>query len=187
MQEIVLGVSLFTGIVLMLALVIILVRSWLVPSGNLTINVNAERDLSVPAGDKLLAALAAFRRAIKNSIEDEYSSLYASYHGYVNAQLGNPNGLRQCRLAAHFEEHHADVFLNLARVEIQEGNRTRALDAIRSGLRLDPGHTALRQIRNEQGVRRRPVIGWLTRENRVNQTLGKFAHWASGFRSHNIK
>jgi len=59
MQEIVLGVSLFTGIVLMLALVIILVRSWLVPSGNLTINVNAERDLSVPAGDKLLAALAA--------------------------------------------------------------------------------------------------------------------------------
>ena len=59
MQEILLGVVLFTGIVLILALVIMLVRSWLVPSGNLTINVNAERDLSVPAGDKLLAALAA--------------------------------------------------------------------------------------------------------------------------------
>ena len=50
MLEIVLGVLLFTGIVLMLALVIMLVRSWLVPSGNLTINVNGERDLSVPAG-----------------------------------------------------------------------------------------------------------------------------------------
>jgi Na+-transporting NADH:ubiquinone oxidoreductase subunit F len=59
MQEVVLGVVLFTGIVLVLALVIVLVRSWLVPSGNLTINVNEERDLSVPAGDKLLAALAA--------------------------------------------------------------------------------------------------------------------------------
>ncbi len=55
MLEIVLGVILFTSIVLVLALVIMLARFRLVPSGNLTINVNAERDLSVPAGDKLLA------------------------------------------------------------------------------------------------------------------------------------
>jgi len=137
--------------------------------------------------DELLAALAAFRLAIKNSINDEYSSLYASYHGLVNARLGNPNGLRQCRLAAHFEEHHADVFLNLARVEVLEGNRTRALEAIRSGMRLDPTHAALRQMRNELGVRRRPCIAWLNREHKVNQTLGKFTHWISAFREGNIK
>ena len=59
MLEIALGVVLFTGIVLVLALVIMLARSRLVPSGNLTINVNRERDLSVPVGDKLLAVLAA--------------------------------------------------------------------------------------------------------------------------------
>jgi len=59
MLEIVLGVVLFTGIVLVLALVIMLARYRLVPSGNLTINVNEERDLSVPAGDKILAVLAA--------------------------------------------------------------------------------------------------------------------------------
>jgi len=132
--------------------------------------------------EELLAALAAFRLAIKNSINDEFSSLYASYHGLVNARLGNPNGLRQCRLAAHFEEQHADVFLNLARVEILEGNRTRALDALRSGLRLDPAHTTLRQMRNELGVRRRPCIGWLNREHRVNLALGKLTHWVSDFR-----
>jgi len=137
--------------------------------------------------EELLAALAAFRLAIKNSIDDEYSSLYASYHGLVNARLGNPNGLRQCRLAAHFEEHHAEVFLNLARVEILEGNRNRALDALRSGLRLDPAHTDLRQMRNELGVRRRPCIGWLNRENRVNQALGKLTHWVTAFRQGNIK
>ncbi len=59
MQEIVIGVALFTSIVFVLALLILLARSVLVPSGNIIINVNGERDISVPAGGKLLNALAA--------------------------------------------------------------------------------------------------------------------------------
>jgi Na+-transporting NADH:ubiquinone oxidoreductase subunit F len=59
MQEIILGVGLFTSIVLMLALLILLARFGLVPRGKVTINVNDERDLSVPVGGKLLGALAA--------------------------------------------------------------------------------------------------------------------------------
>lgn len=59
MQEIYIGVGLFTSIVLMLALLILLARFGLVPGGNVTINVNDERDLSVPVGGKLLGALAA--------------------------------------------------------------------------------------------------------------------------------
>ena len=57
MQEIFLGVGLFTSIVLMLALLILLARFGLVPRGNVTINVNDERDLSVPVGGRLLGAL----------------------------------------------------------------------------------------------------------------------------------
>ena len=59
MQEIVIGVVLFTGIVTALAVLILLARSQLVPSGNIHINVNGERDLSVPAGSKLLNTLSA--------------------------------------------------------------------------------------------------------------------------------
>jgi len=59
MQEIFFGAGLFTSIVLMLALLILLARFGLVPRGNVTINVNDERDLSVPVGGKLLGALAA--------------------------------------------------------------------------------------------------------------------------------
>ena len=59
MQEIVIGVVLFTGIVTALAVLILLARSQLVPSGNILINVNGERDLSVPAGSKLLNTLSA--------------------------------------------------------------------------------------------------------------------------------
>ena len=59
MQEILIAAGLFTGIVTALALLILLARSRLVPSGNIHINVNGERDLSVPAGDKLLNTLSA--------------------------------------------------------------------------------------------------------------------------------
>ncbi|MGI9294539.1 MAG: NADH:ubiquinone reductase (Na(+)-transporting) subunit F [Pseudomonadales bacterium] len=59
MQEIVIGVVLFTGIVTVLAVLILLARYQLVPSGNMQINVNGERDLLVPAGSKLLNTLSS--------------------------------------------------------------------------------------------------------------------------------
>ena len=59
MQEITLAVILFTGIVISLAMSILLARSRLVPSGDIHIVVNEERDLAVPAGGKLLSALTA--------------------------------------------------------------------------------------------------------------------------------
>ena len=59
MQEIALAVILFTGIVISLAILILIARSRLVPSGDIHIVVNEERDLTVPAGGKLLSALTA--------------------------------------------------------------------------------------------------------------------------------
>ena len=58
MQQIIIGVLLFTSIIIVLATVNLLARSQLVPSGDIRINVNGERDLAVPAGGKLLGALA---------------------------------------------------------------------------------------------------------------------------------
>jgi Na+-transporting NADH:ubiquinone oxidoreductase subunit F len=58
MQEIIYGVVLFTGILMTLAIIILVARSLLVPSGKVKIIVNDERDLSVPVGGKLLGVLA---------------------------------------------------------------------------------------------------------------------------------
>ncbi len=59
MQEIILAVALFTGIVISLAVLILLARAQLVPGGDIHINVNGEREIVVPAGGKLLNALTA--------------------------------------------------------------------------------------------------------------------------------
>ena len=59
MQEILIAVVLFTGVVGTLAILILLARSRLVPSGDVHIIVNEEKDLAVPAGGKLLTTLSA--------------------------------------------------------------------------------------------------------------------------------
>lgn len=56
---IILGVVMFTAIVLTLVMVIIAARSQLVSSGDVEININNEKTISVPAGGKLLQTLAA--------------------------------------------------------------------------------------------------------------------------------
>ncbi len=58
MNEIILGVSMFTGIVLALVFIILFARAQLVSSGNVNIVINGEKTISVPAGDKLLQTLA---------------------------------------------------------------------------------------------------------------------------------
>ncbi len=57
MQEIAVAVGIFTVVVTGLGVIILLSRGLLVPSGDLTIRVNGERELTVPAGDKLLNVL----------------------------------------------------------------------------------------------------------------------------------
>jgi Na+-transporting NADH:ubiquinone oxidoreductase subunit F len=58
MLEIGLGISLFTAIVIVLVMVILVAKSRLVASGAVSIVVNDERTIQVPAGSKLLTALA---------------------------------------------------------------------------------------------------------------------------------
>ena len=58
-MTIVLGVGMFTAIVVALVLFIIGARSRLVASGDVTIEVNGEKTIHVPAGGKLLQTLAA--------------------------------------------------------------------------------------------------------------------------------
>lgn len=56
---IILGVAMFTGVVLALVVFIIAARSKLVSSGEVSIDVNGEKTLEVSAGDKLLQTLSA--------------------------------------------------------------------------------------------------------------------------------
>ena len=59
MSEILLSVTMFTGVILFLVVVILIARSKLVSSGKIKININHEKDINIDGGGKLLTALAA--------------------------------------------------------------------------------------------------------------------------------
>ena len=58
MIQILLGVVMFTTVVLALVVLILAAKWKLVASGNVAININNQKDIQVPAGGKLLGALA---------------------------------------------------------------------------------------------------------------------------------
>ncbi|MCP4465824.1 MAG: NADH:ubiquinone reductase (Na(+)-transporting) subunit F [Halieaceae bacterium] len=55
---IVFGVAMFTGMVLLLVAIILMARSYLVSSGDVSILINGEKAITVPAGGKLLQTLS---------------------------------------------------------------------------------------------------------------------------------
>lgn len=61
MLEILLGMALFTGLVLILTVLILYVRSKLMLTGNVSILINDERTVIAPVGEKLLGVLADAR------------------------------------------------------------------------------------------------------------------------------
>ncbi len=57
-MEIILGIALFTLVIMGLVLIILSARSKLVSTGDVSININDEKTIETPAGGKLLGALA---------------------------------------------------------------------------------------------------------------------------------
>jgi hypothetical protein len=94
-------------------------------------------------------------------------------YGIARYQKQVKEGLRLCEHAVRVQFYHPDCHLNLARVHMLAKNRKGAVNAIAQGLALDPKNSGLRAMHNEIGVRKRPVLGFLSRNHPVNRTLGK--------------
>jgi hypothetical protein len=104
---------------------------------------------------------------------DVRQRLYRSYHGLSLVYSGDISGLNLCRHTAAKEKIKADVFRNLALAELHFSHRKRAWTAVELGLRLNPVHTGLLELRGDMGVRRAPCLPFLSRGNLLNKWLGK--------------
>ena len=127
------------------------------------------------AGDwkRGLPALAA---AVENrGPGDRTPGLVYSFLGYGTARYQNRgrDGLKLCEHAIKVQYYEADNHWNLARVQLLLGERRQAVATIARGLKLDPDHKELLEMSREIGNRRRPVLGFLDRDNPVNILLGR--------------
>jgi hypothetical protein len=116
--------------------------------------------------------------AAASKTSGDVSSLMYSYLGYGIAKFRNKRreGLALCEHAVKIEFYQPDNQLNLARTQLLNGNRKRALEAVERGLKIDREHHELLELKREMGSRRRPVLGFLGRDNFLNVFLGRLRH-----------
>lgn len=104
--------------------------------------------------------------------------LFYSYLGYGIALVEQRvhEGVKLCRHAIKVEFYQPDNYLNLARTLLLANDRRAAVDAVQRGLKIDPHHPQLVDLGRELGVRRAPVLPFLSRNNPLNRILGSLRH-----------
>ena len=117
--------------------------------------------------------------------EDHYrrgiDALYASHYGLALglAERRLDRALELCREAAKREFFNPVHYLNLARLHLAFGFKAEAVRYLRRGLMIDPGNGPIASAMRELGVRRRPPLGFLRRQNLLNRWIGRLTRRAS--------
>ncbi len=97
-------------------------------------------------------------------------------YGLARYQRRMKDGLKLCEHAVKVQYYEPENHLQLARVQMLMSNRRSAVSSIARGLKLDPAHRGLKELRVEIGVRKRPPIPFLGRSNPINVLIGRLRH-----------
>lgn len=81
-----------------------------------------------------------------------------------------------CRHSIKVEFFRPENYLNLARTYLLLGNRRGAVRAVDQGLTVDPADEGLQRLQHDLGLRRPPVLSFLSRSNPLNRLLGRIRH-----------
>ena len=76
--------------------------------------------------------------------------------------------------------YQPENYLNLARTQLLANDRRGAVSAIQGGLKIDPHQEDLLELQRQIGVRREPVLSFLSRDNLINRILGRLRHNVTG-------
>lgn len=104
--------------------------------------------------------------------------LFYSYLGYGIAlrQKRVQEGLRLCRHSVKVQFYEPENYVNLVRTLLLAGERPAAVRAVLDGLKVDRQHRELLELHKELGIRKSPVLPFLSRTNPLNQFLGRLRH-----------
>ena len=134
-----------------------------------------ERGLDYLKRNRIQEASNAFRQAIKT---DPDNPQFLSYYGLVLA-LGEQNfqdAINFCRAALLKAAYEPALYINLCKVYSKAGQRKKALETLLEGLHYDRGNLLLIQEMRRMGCRRKPLLGFLSRDHFLNRVLGRFTH-----------
>lgn len=99
-----------------------------------------------------------------------------SWYGVALALAGvdRLRGVTLCEAAVRRSgrDVSADLLHNLGRAYLAVQYKKEAADALRRGASIQPDHQGIRATLKEMGVRRSPILPFLSRKNPVNKYLG---------------
>ncbi len=120
MNDIFIGIILFIALILLLSAVILLSRKWLVSEGDVKILINHQKEITVPAGGKLLGTLA------NNGI-------------YVSSACGGGGSCGQCRVIV--EEGGGDILPvelgHISKKDVKKGMRLSCQVAVKRDMKVE--------------------------------------------------
>ena len=109
--------------------------------------------------------------------ENRLSTVFAFYGlGLAFHDSRIKEGLTYCQKALELGMHEPENYLSLARVHLLNDDRGSAFEVVSRGLELMPDHPGLLALRRRFGMRKKPVIPFLSRGNILNRLLGQFRH-----------
>jgi tetratricopeptide (TPR) repeat protein len=119
-----------------------------------------------------MAALEHFASAHERAPEDPR---YRSHYGWAVAMVEHrvERGVSLCRSALRDAADQPEVYHNLARILLAHGRKAEAIKYIRRGLMVDPRNAGLVLEWRKLGIRRPPVLSFLSRRHLVNRLLGR--------------
>lgn len=127
------------------------------------------------AARDLPTAHQAFERAHRRDSRDPR---FMSWYGVtlVLVERNSNLGIMLCDEAVRQAGPETELLLNQARVHLFLNQRERAVRAVVRGLELFPDDARLVAARDAMGIRRPPVLRFLSRKNPLNRVLGKIRH-----------
>ena len=112
------------------------------------------------------------------SLQSAKAASGLSYFGLTLALMKKEykHAIELCKRAMNLEFYNPDHYVNLTRVYVAAGKRKKAVETAEAGLKLHPDHDGLIAVRRSLGVRARPAVPFLDRENPINVSLGQARH-----------
>lgn len=136
METLIVGVVVFTLVVLVLVTLILVARNILVPKGNVTILINEQKEISVPQGGKLMSALA-------------------DQGIFVSSACGGGGTCAQCKVLVH--EGGGDIIAtektHISNREAKEGCRLSCQVAVKQDMKIEVPEEAFETKKWECTVR----------------------------------
>lgn len=131
---------------------------------------NVERGIELAKSGLYTDALTVFDQ----NLAFTQSPIAMSYYALclASAEGFHDKAVSMCLMAAEKEFYNPEIYLNLGRVFLIDGQKSIAMKSFRKGLGYDTSHGGIVEEIRRLGIRRAPVVSFLPRNNAVNRLLG---------------